>query len=129
MKTTLNRSRQSDPIQALFDAYNAHDLDTFLSCFGSDICLYDGTGRITGQGLSELRSSYQDLFEASPKVKTRIKHRIFIGDDDVQFFITEEHVSGYMSRGRERRFVIAAQYEIRGGLIRAVRFLTPPFAL
>ncbi len=123
---TAGRER-NDPVSRQLVAYNAHDLSAFLACYAADVIVYDNEGRITAQSRVEMASSYETLFARSPRVRARVRQRIQLGPPERYVVIDEEHVSGYVSGGTEKRFVLAVMYEVEGDLIRLVRFLTPPY--
>jgi hypothetical protein len=116
-----------DPVDRQLFAYNAHDLAAFLACYAPDVMVYDNEGRITAENRAQMQATYETLFARSPRVRARIRQRIRLGPPERQVVIDEEHVSGYVSGGAEKRFVLAVMYEVEGELIRVVRFLTPPY--
>lgn len=117
----------TDPVDRQYAAYNAHKLDAFLACYAPDVIVYDSDGHITAENRAQMQATYETLFARSPHVRARVRKRIHLGPDGRRIVIDEEHVSGYVSAGEERRFVLAVMYEVEGDLIRVVRFLTPPY--
>lgn len=118
---------EDDPVERQRAAYNAHDLDAFLACYALDVLVYDSVGRITAENRDAMTATYETLFARSPRVRARVAQRIRLGPEERVVVINEEHVSGYVHDGEESRFVLAVMYEVEGGLIRTVRFLTPPY--
>lgn len=108
-------------------AYNAHDLGAFLACYAADVMVFDSEGRITAENRAAMQPTYETLFSRSPRVRVRVAQRIRLGPPERAVVIDEEHVGGYFHDGKERRFVMAVMYEVEAGLIRTVRFLTPPY--
>jgi len=117
----------TDPVERQLAAYNAHDLAAFLACYSPAVLVFDYEGRITAENRNAMQESYETLFARSPNVRARVAQRIRLGPTERTFIIDEEHVSGYLHDGEERRYVLAVMYEIEGGLIHTVRFLTPPY--
>jgi hypothetical protein len=117
----------ADPVDRQLAAYNAHDLGAFLACYAPDVMVFDFEGRITAENREVIQASYETLFARSPHVRARVARRIRVGPAERMVVIDEEHVSGYVHNGEVRRYVLAVMYEVEGGLIRTVRFLTPPY--
>ena len=117
----------ADPVERQYAAYNAHDLGAFLACYAPDVIVYDSDGHITAENRTQMQATYETLFARSPRVRARVRKWIHLGPDGRRIVIDEEHVSGYVSAGEERRFVLAVMYEVEDELIRVVRFLTPPY--
>jgi hypothetical protein len=64
-------------VQQNLEAYNARDLDKFMSSFSEDIEMYNFTdGKMTAKGLLEVRKIYQELFDLSPQLHSTIVKRI-----------------------------------------------------
>ena len=104
-------------VQKQLDAYNARDLNLFLSCYTSEIEIFnfeDQTSVISG--IENLREIYTEIFDNSPNLNATIKTRI-IFDNKV---IDEEEVTG--KNGGEYLKVIAI-YEVESHLISKVTFI------
>ena len=76
-------SSPSDPekvVQANLDAYNNLDIEGFMSYFSEDILVRNfDTGVTTAEGKESVREIYTRLFEASPKLHSRIlKRTVFV---------------------------------------------------
>jgi hypothetical protein len=64
-------------VQQNLEAYNARDIDKFMSSFSEDIEMYNFTdGKMTAKGLSEVRKIYQELFDLSPQLHSTILKRL-----------------------------------------------------
>ena len=67
-------------VQRQVDAYNAHDLDAFVACYGPSIEFRTLDGKVNPEtGLAALRKGYEDFFKRFPKVKVKVLNRIFQG--------------------------------------------------
>ena len=118
---------RADPVKRQYAAYNAHDLAAFMACYAPDVVVYDSDGHITAENRTQLQATYETLFARSPRVRTQVRKRIQLGPRERRIVIDEEHFSGYVQDGEERRFVLAVMYEFDENLIYVVRFLTPPY--
>ncbi len=99
-------------VQANLDAYNAHDLATFMSYFSEDVTLVDfNSGKITARGIDEIRAIYEPYFKASPQLHSTILKRL-VFDNKV---IDHESITG--ARGNPEAFEIVLMYEVCGDKI------------
>ena len=99
-----------------YEAYNAHDVEAFLTTFSSDAKIYKYPDELTSTGHHELRSVYADFFEKNPLVRAKSLGRIVQGN----YVLDHERVTG-LSEGPEVR--LAVIYEVIEGSIRTVRFI------
>lgn len=107
-------------VQAQVDAYNAHDVELFASCYSSDIKMYDlGTETTDVVGKKDLLGNYQFLKTAPKEFKVIIEKRMVNGPIVIDY----ERLTG-LSDGREDRLVFA-MYEVRNGKI--IKAWFPPF--
>ena len=97
-------------------AYNAHDLDKFLSFFHPEIETYNFPNQLDKRGLDALREAFAETFKANPseKVVMRIIDRNNVID---QVDMTYQFMGHTIT---ERSSVI---YTIENGLIRRMTFL------
>jgi uncharacterized protein (TIGR02246 family) len=102
-------------VQEQVEAYNRHDLDSFLGFYSPDVKLYDFPGKEVSSGLESMRKTYGKLFADNPDLKVDIVKRIVQGDT----VIDQEAVS-VSSR---RRFTAVAIYRVKEGKIAAVWFV------
>lgn len=78
-------------VQKQVDAYNAHDIDAFISFYAPDAQTIDfSTGQILDKNNSEIKNAYSDLFKKIPKLRCVIKSRIIQGE----YVIDKESVTG-----------------------------------
>ena len=99
-------------VQANLDAYNALDLDGFMSYFSEDIQIQNfDTGEVTARGLEAVRGIYERLFRASPKLHSRILKRTVFGNK----VIDHEYITG--RNGSPEPLELVLIYEVRDGKI------------
>ncbi|MFT3808821.1 MAG: nuclear transport factor 2 family protein [Micropepsaceae bacterium] len=101
--------------QGQLDAYNAQDLEKFLSFYADDIIVADLNGAITNNGIAALRERYAAMFAKFPENKALLVNRIANGNTVI------DHEDVIRSPGGERFFAIAI-YTIAGGKIARVDF-------
>jgi hypothetical protein len=107
-------------VQAQLDAYNQHDLSTFMRCYASDCRIEDGLGDMLLDGHAAIEARYSDLFAQAPHLRAEVTRRLSIGP----YVIDEEHVTGLpAANGGERALDAIAIYRIDDGLIRHIRML------
>ena len=61
------------PFQGHLDAYNRHDLETFLSYYAPDVVTEDGAGQVMMQGHDTMRQLYSTLFTQSPDLRAEVR--------------------------------------------------------
>jgi len=102
--------------QKQLNAYNAGNLDAFLSFFSDSVKVYDYPSRLNYQGKDAMRKIYRDLFFSAPDLHCELINRIVQG----QYVIDREHITG-MPHGEPQH--VTAIYRISKGKIREVRFM------
>ena len=103
-------------IQKQVDAYNAHDLDAFVACYGEAIEFRTMDGKVGPEkGLPPLRKGYEDLFKRFPNLKVKILKRISQG----AFVIDQEEARGMDTEP----ITVTAIYETAEGKIVRVWFI------
>lgn len=101
-------------VQRQLVAYNARNIDEFLSTYSEDVELYDGdTGKLTTKGKASMKKGYGAFFKGTPNLHCTIQNRITVGNK----VIDKEWV-----RAGEREFGAVAIYEVNNGLITKVTF-------
>ncbi len=104
-----------DIAQKQLDAYNAQDLDTYVSYFTED-CIVSGlNGMPTETTRKAIKARYAKAFAQFPQNKAELKNRIVVGNTIV------DHEMVIRSPGGEQ-FEIIAIYTFRDGLIARVDF-------
>ncbi|MEO7053915.1 MAG: nuclear transport factor 2 family protein [Rhizomicrobium sp.] len=105
----------TDITQKQLDAYNAQDLDTYVSFFTED-CIVSGlNGTPTETSRDAIRARYAKAFAQFPENKAFLKSRIAVGNTVV------DHEKVVRAPGGEE-FEIIAIYSFRYGLIARVDF-------
>jgi len=104
-------------VQRQVEAYNARDIDAFLSFYAEDAVVRRlPAGEIAWDSREAMRPRYAKRFAENPKLNCIITNRVVHGD----WVVDHELVTGVKDRPRARAVAI---YEVRGGLIRSVWFL------
>ncbi len=94
-------------VQANLDAYNAHDIELFMSFFSEDVAMYNfKDSKQTAFGIKEVRAIYEPYFKASPNLHSKILKRT-VFDNKV---IDHEYITG--ARGSSDAFEIVLIYEV-----------------
>ncbi|QNM82984.1 amidohydrolase family protein [Sphingomonas sabuli] len=109
----------AEVVQRQVNAYNSHDIDAFLATYAPDARIMDFPAKPQMQGRDMMRKVYSDMFTRLPALRVSIPRRSVIGN----MVIDEEVLSGMPGMDGERAVAI---YEVDGGLIRNVTFITPP---
>lgn len=94
-------------------AYNDHDLDTFLSTYSKDVEIFTYPDKSLGKGKKHIKSLFEEMFQDST-LQVEIHHQI---SKDGYVINHETVVSG------ETETEYVSIYEVRKGLIRSVRFV------
>ena len=99
-------------VQANLDAYNAHDIERFMSFFSEDVTMYNfNDGKQTANGIAAVRAIYEPYFKASPELHSKILKRT-VFDNKV---IDHEYITG--ARGSKEAFEIVLIYEVNNDKI------------
>ena len=101
--------------QKQLDAYNAQDLDTYVSYFSEDCIVSNLNGTPTETSRDAIKARYAKAFATFPQNKAELKNRIAVGNTVV------DHELVIRSPGGEE-FEIIAIYSFRDGLIARVDF-------
>jgi len=102
-----------ETVNLRMQAYNEHDLDAFLSTYSENVAIYTYPDKSLGNGKKHLESLFEDLFRRG-SARVDIHHQI----TKDSYVINHETV---VSGNEETEYV--SIYEVRGGLIRSVRFV------
>jgi hypothetical protein len=100
-------------------AYNAHDIDRYCALFAEDAVISVlATGEMICDGIDQIRHVYAKRFADNPRLHCVVHQHM----DGADFAIDRETVSGLPTGDLH----IIAIYEVRDGLIRALRFIRWP---
>jgi hypothetical protein len=105
-----------DPIQVIqgqVDAFNARDVERFVSFYSSDALVEDGQGNALAHGHEALRALYGQLFVQSPDLHVVIPQRINVGS----YVIDEEECTGFVFAGFPPEVHAAVAYRVEGNEI------------
>jgi uncharacterized protein (TIGR02246 family) len=112
---SLQSNPNIDIAQKQLDAYNAQDLDAYVSLFAED-CIVSGlNGTPTESSRDTIRARYAKAFAQFPQNKATLKSRIAVGNTVV------DHEKVVRAPDGEE-FEIIAIYSFRDGLIARVDF-------
>lgn len=101
-------------VNSRMDAYNRHDLASFLNNYAEDVQVFTYPNIPLGnKGKSHLKSIFEPMFKEA-KVSVKIIHQIAQG----RYVINHEIVS---YDGNEQKYV--SIYEVENGLIKTVQFV------
>jgi imidazolonepropionase-like amidohydrolase len=104
-------------VQRQVEAYNARDIEAFLSFYAEDVRIARlPLDEVSYDGREAMRARYSRLFENNPELNCTIVNRTVHGN----WIVDQEFVSGVENRPRIRAVAI---YEVRDGLIQNVWFL------
>ena len=104
-----------DVAQKQLDAYNAQDLETYVSYFAADCVVSGLNGTPTETSRDAVRARYAKAFAQFPQNKAELKNRIAVGNTVV------DHELVIRAPGGEQ-FEIIAIYTFQDGLISRVDF-------
>jgi uncharacterized protein (TIGR02246 family) len=76
----------ADTVARQVDAYNAHDLEAFLSCYTDDVVITTGNGDVILDGINAVREQYAVWFTELPdlhaEVHVRLERGTWVVDDE-----------------------------------------------
>lgn len=110
---TANTKNPVDVVNARMDAYNQHDIATFMATYAEGVEVFTYPDRSLGSGKEHLRSIFEPMF-AEGKVEVTVHHQI----EKDGYVINHETVDD----GAEKTEYVSI-YEVRGDLIQSVRFV------
>ena len=96
-------------------AYNARDIDAFLSPYSDDVELYAFPDKLIGKGKDLMRKQYSEMFKNITNLHCEIKNRTILGNT----IIDHEVVTGF---GPQKLEAIAI-YEVKNDKIIKVYFI------
>ena len=105
-------------VQRQVDAYNAHDIAAFISCYSTSANTIDfATNSVMDKSRQEIEKGFSELFKQSPKIKCTIRSRIVSGS----YVIDSEFIEGMEGRPLSGTVI----YFVTEGKISKVWFLPP----
>lgn len=104
-------------IDRLIAAYNSSDAEAFAALFDENAMAIGHPDRVLQRGRAEIRAHYTDVFARYPENRTRLVHRIVIGDRVI------DHEQVRRSADSEP-FDVAVVYTLANGLIQRVDFIS-----
>lgn len=104
--------------QGQLDAYNARDLETFLTFYAEDVVVHGLPGTVLMTGREQMRSRYRELFDSSPELNCQLVSRMVKGE----WAVDEEKVTGHAADPAGEVHAVAI-YRCEDSLIREVYFL------
>jgi uncharacterized protein (TIGR02246 family) len=78
--TNDNGSSSARVVDALVEAYNAHDARAFAALFAEDAVAYEHPGKPAQIGRIGIQAYYEKRFAELPALRTEVLHRIVVGD-------------------------------------------------
>ena len=105
----------TDIARKQLDAYNAQDLDTYVSFFAEDCVVSGLNGTPTETSRDAIKARYAKAFAQFPENKAELKNRIAVGNTVVDQELVIRKPGG-------EEFEIIAIYTFRDGLISRVDF-------
>ena len=105
----------TDVVDRQLEAYNAHDLESFLACYSLHVTIRDGDGRTLMAGTDAVRREYADWFAAHPDVHAEVVGRLVAGGwvvDEERITTTDGDMSALVG------------YHVADGAIEAVVLLS-----
>ncbi|MBK9716947.1 MAG: amidohydrolase family protein [Saprospiraceae bacterium] len=101
-------------VQQQLNAYNARDLEAFLTSYSDSVELYNFPNTLIAKGKEQMKKGYVDMFKNTPDLHCEIVEHIVLGNT----IIDHERVSGFGNNKIEA----VAIYEIEKGKIVRVYF-------
>lgn len=103
------------PVRAQFDAYNAHDIDAFVSCFADDFKAYRMPAETPSMsGKASLTAFYTENRFNNPNLRATLISRIILGNH----VFDHELIYGLSPEPLES----IAVFEVKNGLITTAWF-------
>ena len=101
-------------VQKQVNAYNARNIDAFLSTYAEDVKIYNEQGQLIIEGHDQMRAGYSNMFETVTNLYCEIENRIVINNK----VIDKEKV-----RYNNSYINAVAVYEVSNGKISKVNFI------
>ncbi|WP_396634157.1 nuclear transport factor 2 family protein [Maribacter sp. R86514] len=114
LKDTSIDKNPEVPVQYQLEAYNAKDINAFLSSYAKDVKVYGANGELRTEGIENMRNDYDRFFSTTTDLHCETKNRIVIGN----IVIDEEFIT---IKGDS--YTAIGIYEIENNKIAKVTFL------
>jgi len=101
-------------VQKQLDAYNARDIDAFMTTYSKDIKLYNFPNSLRSKGKEAMKKSYSNYFKNTPNLNCTILKRIIKGNKVIDHELITANGD---------TFKAVAIYEVKNGVINKVTFL------
>lgn len=102
--------------QAQLDAYNARDLDAFVSVYAEGVEVYTYPGELVIEGREDFRERYRQRFQTEG-LRAEILHRSVLGNRVV------DHERAWVNGPDAAPVEVIVIYTVENGLIARVEFL------
>jgi hypothetical protein len=79
-----------DSVERQLTAYNARDLDGFVTCYAEAVVIEDADGAVRTSGREAMRTRYRPVFAGFPELHADVVTRIRVGS----YVVDEERVTG-----------------------------------
>jgi hypothetical protein len=116
-------SSPEEVVQAQLQAYNARDIDAFVSTYAEDVQLFEHPSKLLVAGAAQLRARYVERFKET-NLHAEITKRIVMGD----LVIDHERVTRTFPEGPGTSEAVVI-YEVRAGKIARAWLLAGPKTL
>jgi hypothetical protein len=118
---SLSAQSQTNPAprdlaQLQLDAYNAKDIEGFLSAYSDSVEVFTFPNQLQYRGIDAMRKNYAGFFQRQPNVRCEVVARIAHG----QTIIDHERLTGFANV--QTRYAVAI-YEVALGKIQKVYFV------
>jgi hypothetical protein len=67
-------------VRGQFDAYNARDVDRFLSYYADDAAIFDAAGDVIETGRDALHRTFTDIFARMPTLHAEYRGEMAVGN-------------------------------------------------
>lgn len=118
LNTTMAQSQAQSLVQKQLEAFNARNLDSFLTAFSDQVTLYNFPHELNSRGKAALREIYGQMFQQFEGLRCVSTNRMQLGNK------VFDHQRVYLSPGQPPLEVIV-MYQIRQGTIDSVYFIYP----
>jgi hypothetical protein len=99
-------------VQQQLEAYNARNIDSFMTCFHPDITFWTlGEDAPSAQGFEAVKTVFSELFKLSPDLHSTVLNRSVIGSKVIDY----ERIQG--RKGVKTDVLLVMIYEVKDGKI------------